>query len=644
MIYQRSLVKHNAPMSFDGTNASESERNYVNVSTGRILEDPDDWSVSAWVYPYSANTGQAKFGGIALFDFGTGAAQCGIITSQDLFRTFYNNAGKQTSSTFSANQWYHLVATSDGNSTFNLYMNGVAQSGGASDSGWNTADNTIGRGWTGDGGHYFHGIINEVALYDKTLSGTEVTSLYNSGVPVSATDVADANLKGYWRNDGVGQWTDRSNKSSAIYFDGSDHLSFAHNSGIEFGTNPFTLEMNIRFDSGYGSQQGIMSVHGNIFADRMFNWERYGNKFSFYGYDSNGDESYINDSWNPVAEQWYHIAMVRNGADVKFYIDGTQFGSTHDIGVSTSMADGGYPLLIGGSTNTSDSIYSRHQGHMSGIRISKGIARYTGNFTKPSGPFTSDANTSFLLNGGGLADESSNSVAVTNSGDTSIVGGLGLVIANNGTVYGTPSSIFIPEGSTTDKDALGFPLTDTLSDVLSLDDPGYLEIPQNADFTFGAKDFTVEFWINIKELETGVLIGNAWDVNTRKGWSLYWNKSDTSLYLKWSNTTSSSWNGDAGKSWTPDLNTWIHFHLVRSGDTFTFYVNNSVITSSFTDSDPFPTELTKPFRIGADPDDTAANFFNASFDEVRIYHKALSSDERIQNYNHGAVAHGKTVI
>ena len=31
-------------------------------------------------------------------------------------------------------------------------------------------------------------------------------------------------------------------------------------------------------------------------------------------------------------------------------------------------------------------------------------------------------------------------------------------------------------------------------------------------------------------------------------------------------------------------------------------------------------------------------------DEFRIYHKALSSDERTQNYNHGAFAHGKTVI
>ena len=197
--------------------------------------------------------------------------------------------------------------------------------------------------------------------------------------------------------------------------------------------------------------------------------------------------------------------------------------STYNIG-SASMADGGYPLKIGTSTNTSNSEYAHFTGYMDGIRISKGVARYTTRFTKPSEPFVSDDNKSFLLNGSVLTDESSNSISITNSGDTSILANLDTTFANDGTVSGSPSIRFLPEGTTAGKDTLSFPLQDTTADVLSLHDPAYFEIPQNADFAFGAKDFTVEFWINIKELETGVLIGNTWEVHTRKGWRLYWNK------------------------------------------------------------------------------------------------------------------------
>ena len=243
-----------------------------------------------------------------------------------------------------------------------------------------------------------------------------------------------------------------------------------------------------------------------------------------------------------------------------------------------------------------------------------------------------------------FTDSSPNEHEITAVGGAKHITATGYLRQFDGTVSGSPSVLFFPEGSTAGKDTLGFPLQDTVADVLSLNDPAYFEFPPNSDLAFGGKDFTVEFWINIQELAQGVIIGNAWgsSITDRAGWSVYWFDGD--LYLGWSNTVGGSWVGDHAKAWTPDINTWIHFHLVRSGDTFTFYENNSVITSSFTRADPMPTELTKPFRLSSDPDDSAGNFFNARYDEVRVYHKALSSAERIQNYNHGAVAHGKTVI
>ena len=644
-VYQTGLVKGRGTMNFDGTN------DYVNLMAESVITGTGNFTVSCWASWGGSSTRQIWNQRAS----GDPNPSTGLLVNQatgnirfETYTSDYQQYINSTSTNLNSNALNHIVCVRDGTTSIKLYVNGVLEGSHSAGSAVTLTAVPFDIGRNTSGSNYFPGFVDEFAMWDEALSQSEITTLYNNAIPYAATNIQSSNLKGYWRNDGVAVWSDRSTRTSfgtsAIYFDGNDDLEFAHNSGIEFGADPFTIEMNIRLDSGFANEP-FMSVHGGTMADRMFNWERYGSNFSFYAYtsDNTGGVSFIDAAWTPNANQWYHIAVVRNGADVRFYIDGTQFGSTYNIG-SASMADGGYPLKIGTSTNTSNSEYAHFTGYMDGIRISKGVARYTTRFTKPSEPFVSDANTSFLLNGSVLTDESSNSISITNSGDTSIVSNLDTTFANDGTVSGSPSIRFLPEGTTAGKDTLSFPLQDTTADVLSLHDPAYFEIPQNADFAFGAKDFTVEFWINIKELETGVLIGNTWEVHTRKGWSLYWNKSDTSLYLSWSNTTSSGWDGDYGKSWTPDLNTWIHFHLVRSGDTFTFYENNSVITSSFTDSDSLPTELTKPFRIGADPESTAADFFNASFDEVRVYHKALSSAERIQNYNHGAVAHGKTVI
>jgi hypothetical protein len=78
--------------------------------------------------------------------------------------------------------------------------------------------------------------------------------------------------------------------------------------------------------------------------------------------------------------QWYHIAIVRNGSTITFYKDGTSTGTqTTDQAYTTQDK-----LLVGAQTGGS---LTAMNGYIDDLRITKGYARYTSNFTPPTAAF-----------------------------------------------------------------------------------------------------------------------------------------------------------------------------------------------------------------------------------------------------------------
>jgi hypothetical protein len=83
---------------------------------------------------------------------------------------------------WSQNNWYHIAYVVNSTS-YNIYVNGNLVGSGT----YNTAtpllyDSThnLKIGWSGYTGEYFIGIIDEVMIYDRALSATEVTTLYTT--------------------------------------------------------------------------------------------------------------------------------------------------------------------------------------------------------------------------------------------------------------------------------------------------------------------------------------------------------------------------------------------------------------------------------------------------------------------------------
>lgn len=128
-----------------------------------------------------------------------------------------------------------------------------------------------------------------------------------------------------------------------------------------------------------------------VTTDQFFldtNGTAYGFGLELYSPPTNTLQFYCNTTtilsttaWTPVANTWYHCALVRSNGTVSFYVNGTSIVSNVYTGVINLPS---YGMRIG-QYGTTPLLYGIN-GYMDEIRISK-MARYTANFTPPTAAF-----------------------------------------------------------------------------------------------------------------------------------------------------------------------------------------------------------------------------------------------------------------
>jgi len=171
--------------------------------------------------------------------------------------------------------------------------------------------------------------------------------------------------------------------SGSISFNGSNQRLFNSTTNCTtFGTNDFTVEYWVNYQSLNGSYQQIIgsALTSNGFAFGINAGRLYMTTISV-GYGSSGAVL--------STGQWYHVAFVRQSGIVKFYLNGI---SDNTVTAATDITELG--TSIGGYSNT---LYLSNA-LISNIRVIKGTALYTSNFTPPQTALLPVANTSLLLN------------------------------------------------------------------------------------------------------------------------------------------------------------------------------------------------------------------------------------------------------
>ena len=164
---------------------------------------------------------------------------------------------------------------------------------------------------------------------------------------------------------------------ASIAFDGSNsQVSIGSSSQFGFGLADFTIEMfaystasgvQVLFDMrGVGTAEAVPTVYLN------------GTTLSYFV--NNADRITASSAF--VANTWQHIAVSRVSGATRLFVNGIQVGSTFSDNTAYLNAP---PVRIGSYFNIPTSLTLN--GYIDDFRITKGVARYTANFTPPTAAF-----------------------------------------------------------------------------------------------------------------------------------------------------------------------------------------------------------------------------------------------------------------
>lgn len=167
-----------------------------------------------------------------------------------------------------------------------------------------------------------------------------------------------------------------------------DYLSTPDVSDWDFGTGDFTIDFWVYRNgtqNNFASLVSTMPTSGDGWAV-MIGRPSFENKIAIVSTASGGLTFDLPGNGVIPDQTWTHIALVRDGNNLKVYINGTE-DQTRDV-TGYDYTNSTDELLIGRYYTNVDNYYA--DGNMDEIRVSKGIARWTSNFTPPTSPYSTD--------------------------------------------------------------------------------------------------------------------------------------------------------------------------------------------------------------------------------------------------------------
>jgi hypothetical protein len=152
----------------------------------------------------------------------------------------------------------------------------------------------------------------------------------------------------------------------------------AKDCSADFGTGDFTVECWIWPESvstSYATSNFATILDLNVSVNSGTAWFALHQNNAGLQFASNS-VAVINATSGLTAQQWNHVAVVRNGTTIAIYVDGVSQNTVTYSSTIGSVRD----LYIGRQAGQA----RWYEGYVSDVRITKGLARYTSAFTPPT--------------------------------------------------------------------------------------------------------------------------------------------------------------------------------------------------------------------------------------------------------------------
>ena len=592
-----------SPFSLSGwSNYFDGSGDYLALSANSAFLFTGDFTIEAWV-----NLPAISGGPYTIF----GSAYSGSFTIFD-FRVFNSNIQVSLNSgggtnlglgTLSINRWAHMALVRSG-SSIKCYVDGTQTDTTLTNSstlGFNDVAMRVGDSGTA-GSNPFSGyisnlrILNGTALYTSNFTppSSNLTAIANTSlltcqsnrfIDNSSNDFAltvngETRVQAFSPFQPGAPYSTGTNGGS-LYLRGpvsgaTDYLSIASDPAFQFGNSNFTVETwlyptAVNTVAIYSKRANTSTAYGsivfNILSDRSVRLLGTVNGSSW------GVSSQSNTLIN--ANCWNHVAVTRNGTLWNIWVNGRNSANSTLAG---TIPDNPANVTVG--TQGNNQSINNTPVYFSDLRVVKGTAVYTTNFTLPTSPLTAIANTSLLLNStnGGIIDAATDNVIET-------IGN-----AQISTVQSKFSGSSISFNGSGDY----FIISSTTADPL---------------LAFGTGDFTIEFWIRFNTT-AGVTILDYRPGSNGAYATIITDATNKIIYY------SSSANRILGTT-ALATNSWHHIAVVRSSGSTKLYINGINEGSAFADTQNYLSGANRPV-VGTSGFPLGTGSLNAYIQDLRI--------------------------
>ena len=356
--------------------------------SGDRLQIPDNarfdlssgpFEIEAWFYCNQIDSNWQTI--ISKGSFGTNFSWH-LAVRNNAVRTVTSNGGVSflSSATISAKTWHRVSLVGDGTNMYH-YFNGVLIGTRNSTLTNATANIAVGCVNWNSPSEYFNGYIDDLRvtkgastslLLNGTGTGIEKTILDSSMNNNPIQIIGDAFL-----SSAVKKYGDYS-----MSFDGTgDRLTLYDDETFNLSGVASTIEMWFYCNSIDATEQMLISKHTN---GSGLSWTLAVTS-TYCRTVTNGGTITLTSNTTITAGVWHHIALVADGTTLKHFLNGTQIGT-----INATLSNES-PMRVVVGANSWNSPDRHFNGYIDDLRITKGVARYTANFTPPTAELPASA-------------------------------------------------------------------------------------------------------------------------------------------------------------------------------------------------------------------------------------------------------------